>query len=748
MFTSVSARTRRLAPALLGLAVAIAGIGLVGAPPASAAANKVTGKVVSASGAAVQGVTVQWVRIDCATRADAAPASAGSVVTNVQGDFEFASAAGRCFRIALALVVPADTTLNEQLTFTYQGARGSTAYILSAADGSASPNLRVDRVPTQSSKLNITGSDSTLWKANAAVRTVTQYRWDASAAAWITGKTRQTTREASSGAHSVTFRTAPNEIYTYKLSGGGEVPSAGEKFYAQYIGGGLERPLATTSGAVIRSTGGVGDAPTINVTMRAYGTTTVQLPTDAGGSKLNYYRWAPGTSAVGGSWVSAAANADVSSNGTSEVSTIPGYKYTVALLRKSDSDYYFQTLGGWMIRPVPTAAGSSFSSPAAGGTARVNFNANKAKQLSITLTSATTLSVNAINLITGESITGTTNAATNNLTVWGAQPGPTFISVAGTGRTGAVSALYAESLNTNVTAGSGAVQFTSAGGASPSATVPTVGITVSGNMSVGGLLSTRATVPADDRGVAGALRYAYYWSNGTQLLGTGSTLRVPASQAGRDDLRLSVVVSSANRKSRVISIDQSAFSPITGNGADTLQSTAAPVLKGVAAVGRSLEVTAGGWSRTPTALRYQWRVNGAPVAGATGRTFSLSAAHRGKQISVTVTPVLGSVAGQAITVAAASTVSKATSRVRVKIAKKVKKRAKFAVTVSAPALSRLSGKVSLHVAGKTVKGSLRKGKATLRLPKGVKGSQTFVVSYSGSAGATKSTSAPVSVTIK
>jgi len=65
-------------------------------------------------------------------------------------------------------------------------------------------------------------------------------------------------------------------------------------------------------------------------------------------------------------------------------------------------------------------------------------------------------------------------------------------------------------------------------------------------------------------------------------------------------------------------------------------------LKGTTKVGKTMSVTATPWlagtyPTTTATMSYQWKRNGAAIKGATGRTYKLTSADRGKKISVTVT---------------------------------------------------------------------------------------------------------------
>jgi len=69
-----------------------------------------------------------------------------------------------------------------------------------------------------------------------------------------------------------------------------------------------------------------------------------------------------------------------------------------------------------------------------------------------------------------------------------------------------------------------------------------------------------------------------------------------------------------------------------------------PTVTGVAKVGLPLTVIPGAWEPGVT-LKYQWRVAGAAVSGATGTTFTPRGADAGKQVTVTVTGTLDGISG-------------------------------------------------------------------------------------------------------
>ncbi|WP_303621050.1 peptidoglycan DD-metalloendopeptidase family protein [Microbacterium oleivorans] len=61
-----------------------------------------------------------------------------------------------------------------------------------------------------------------------------------------------------------------------------------------------------------------------------------------------------------------------------------------------------------------------------------------------------------------------------------------------------------------------------------------------------------------------------------------------------------------------------------------------PTITGTLRVGSTVTAVSGAWAPTAT-IRYQWRLDGAAVSGATSRTFALPAGSLGKRVTVTVT---------------------------------------------------------------------------------------------------------------
>ncbi|HWG98070.1 MAG TPA: hypothetical protein VNV66_01835, partial [Pilimelia sp.] len=163
----------------------------------------------------------------------------------------------------------------------------------------------------------------------------------------------------------------------------------------------------------------------------------------------------------------------------------------------------------------------------------------------------------------------------------------------------------------------------------PPAMRATAAPTITGTVAVGG--TVRATAGTWTPG-ATALRYQ--WSaNGVAITGaTGSALTLSAALLGK---RLTVAVT-ASRAGYTSARATSAPTGAVARGAAP-RATTRPKVAGTPRVGRTVTADVGAWTPRADSYRYQWRVNGKLVSGATGRTLKLTAAMNGKRITVTVT---------------------------------------------------------------------------------------------------------------
>ncbi|MGA3523759.1 PKD domain-containing protein [Melissospora conviva] len=152
--------------------------------------------------------------------------------------------------------------------------------------------------------------------------------------------------------------------------------------------------------------------------------------------------------------------------------------------------------------------------------------------------------------------------------------------------------------------------------------------------SISGTLRVGSTVKANPgTWTPTATSYAYQWyANGVAIKGaTGQSLKIPAALAGK---RLTVKVTAK----LVAHPSGTATSPASAKIAKAAapKATKRPAISGTPKVGRTVKVSVGTWSPKATSYKYQWRLNGKVIKGATGKSLKLKSSWRGKKITVTV----------------------------------------------------------------------------------------------------------------
>ncbi|WP_160158508.1 excalibur calcium-binding domain-containing protein [Cellulomonas sp. SLBN-39] len=168
--------------------------------------------------------------------------------------------------------------------------------------------------------------------------------------------------------------------------------------------------------------------------------------------------------------------------------------------------------------------------------------------------------------------------------------------------------------------------------------------TVSGTARVGSTLTATAGSwkPAP-------VTLAYQWRrDGAAIPGaTARTYRLVTADAG-------AVITVQVRGSRT------GYTPVARTSAARraerlLTATPVPTISGAGRVGSRLTASAGAWRPSPVTLTYQWRRNGAAIAGATSRTYVLTKADAGASVTVSVrgtrsgyTPVARTSAGRSV----------------------------------------------------------------------------------------------------
>ncbi|MCL1838280.1 MAG: S1 family peptidase [Propionibacteriaceae bacterium] len=157
------------------------------------------------------------------------------------------------------------------------------------------------------------------------------------------------------------------------------------------------------------------------------------------------------------------------------------------------------------------------------------------------------------------------------------------------------------------------------------------GLGVSGKLYAGNTLAV-SNLKWNTTGVS----VKYEWKAGSTLASQKSSLVLTSAHVGKAiSLRLIAEKSGWNPYDTtffvgtVSAINQPAFSKV---GTPKIKSPKTPK------VGNTLTVAShGSWSPTPTSYTYQWYRNGAAIVGATGKSYTLVAADRGKTISLKLT---------------------------------------------------------------------------------------------------------------
>ena len=193
---------------------------------------------------------------------------------------------------------------------------------------------------------------------------------------------------------------------------------------------------------------------------------------------------------------------------------------------------------------------------------------------------------------------------------------------------------------------------------------------------------------------------------------------------------------------------------VLGIEGDAPVATTPARVTGSGRVGSPLTAVEPTWSLPGTASTgRQWLRDGAPIAGATGATYTVLASDVGKQLAVRFT---GQLAGHSDggSTSASVTGSKYASRTVAKLAKKkirTNQKGKVTVTVSAPGLAAPLGAVQVKDGSKVLATvTLRagnKGKVVVTLPKLKKGKHMISATYLGDAATAGSTSPASKLTV-
>ncbi|GAB2465452.1 hypothetical protein GCM10027029_29670 [Conyzicola lurida] len=149
---------------------------------------------------------------------------------------------------------------------------------------------------------------------------------------------------------------------------------------------------------------------------------------------------------------------------------------------------------------------------------------------------------------------------------------------------------------------------------------------------ISGVATVGATLTANAGAWTPAPTFSYQWKRGTTVIaGAKSKTYVPtAADIGS---RISVTVTGSKTGYAPASRASAATSIVTG----TFTTAGIPAISGTAKVGNVLKVSLGTWKPALASASYQWRANGAAIAGATKSTYTVTPITVDKVITVAVT---------------------------------------------------------------------------------------------------------------
>ncbi|WP_425956343.1 hypothetical protein [Xylanimonas sp. McL0601] len=128
----------------------------------------------------------------------------------------------------------------------------------------------------------------------------------------------------------------------------------------------------------------------------------------------------------------------------------------------------------------------------------------------------------------------------------------------------------------------------------------------------------------------GATLTRQWYVDGKAIAGQVGSVYTPRAADRGKTLTLRVT----GKQTGYTTVTKASAGKVVGYGAFTTAPT--PKITGTLRVGQTLSISRGTWSPAPSTYSYQWRANGVAIAGATGATFTLTPAQRGKTISVAV----------------------------------------------------------------------------------------------------------------
>lgn len=144
---------------------------------------------------------------------------------------------------------------------------------------------------------------------------------------------------------------------------------------------------------------------------------------------------------------------------------------------------------------------------------------------------------------------------------------------------------------------------------------------------ISGTLQPGSTISANTSGWDSGVSFSYIWFKDGAQVSTSSSYQVDSSDVGST---FTVQVTGTKNGYSSVTKTSNASGPVQ---LASFKYWSLPKISGTAKVGKTLSVNPGLWD-SGTTVSIQWLRSGAPIAGATGRTYKLTTKDKGKQISV------------------------------------------------------------------------------------------------------------------
>jgi hypothetical protein len=272
----------------------------------------------------------------------------------------------------------------------------------------------------------------------------------------------------------------------------------------------------------------------------------------------------------------------------------------------------------------------------------------------------------------------------------------------------------------------GTSQSNSVTGVNGAAPTPAIPPTVAGSGSVGGVVSAGAAV-WNEPDVA----TSYQWLRNGAPISRATSLSYTVTSA---DIGASLAIRTTGTKTGYASAVLIS-NAVTGVAGHASSATGAPSITGVPAVGSRLSATGGTWTGSPK-LSYQWLRNGAPIAGATSSSYTLTPADAAQHVNVRVSAsATGYNTGVADSAAVLVAKMKSTTTASGPSTGKAKKKYKLAVAVSVPGVTGPTGQIQVKDGRKVVKkvtlAASKAGKITIKIKGLKKGKHKLKAFYLG-----------------